>query len=130
MELNRQALARLPIDDDYPFFTREMFSFPEPLRVENSFESLVVHFGLSLKSAGPIVESEDWLAWRSKFEHLLRQMYWIEAVMHLKCELYGDYSCYWTPDKFAFDAPVSNWSYRMFQHGMPTRLSLEAFDDA
>ncbi|MEZ0372178.1 MAG: hypothetical protein ACAI44_24030 [Candidatus Sericytochromatia bacterium] len=125
-EFNRQAIASLPLLDTFPFLTRDVFAYPAVIRAENSYQSLVIPFGLSLKSMGPELETDFWLSWRQKFEKLLRQMCWQQASVQVIPELYQSYSCYWTPDEVSQDRPIEAWTYKIFRHSLPEGLEIEA----
>ena len=47
-DLNREALAAVPEDDDWPWVVRGIFAFPAPYP-EGTYRRQVIHFGLSIK---------------------------------------------------------------------------------
>src|SRR5690606_24732243 len=73
---NRQAVMRLPQADAWPFLCREMFSVPGDDLMGGTYHTQVIHFGMSYRA----VEYE-WEHWISKFEALLRNMYWVNATV-------------------------------------------------
>ncbi len=77
------ALESLPLEDEYPFFTRNLFSvtasrYPMP----GVYKEVVVHFGLTIKDV-----ANDWDVWLDKFESFLEMFEWKEARLHLELEL-------------------------------------------
>lgn len=87
---NRQVMLTLPSADDWPYVSREMFSIP---RIEvglDNYHTEVIHFGASYKA----IEYE-WSQWMTQFEHLLSQLYWVSAVVHLETELAGTHTFTW-----------------------------------
>lgn len=87
---NRRAIHQLPAADDWPFLCREMFAVPGDDLMGGTFETQVIHFGMSYRG----VEYE-WKSWVEKFEALLRRMYWVSAVVHLETELSGIHTFVW-----------------------------------
>lgn len=87
---NRRAIHLLPAADDWPFLCREMFAVPGDDLMGGTFETQVIHFGMSYRG----VEYE-WKSWVEKFESLLRRMYWVSAVVHLETELSGIHTFVW-----------------------------------
>ncbi|PKM21579.1 MAG: hypothetical protein CVV10_08645 [Gammaproteobacteria bacterium HGW-Gammaproteobacteria-14] len=87
---NRAAILSLPTADGWPFLCREMFSVPGEDLMGGTYHTQVIHFGMSYRA----VEYE-WEHWISKFESLLRGMYWVNAVVHLETELAGHHTFIW-----------------------------------
>ncbi len=79
---NKAVINSIPdINDDWPFFTKRMFSVL-PLRTsfnENipQYDSLVISFGASYKNMY-ILEAE----WINKFEALLKKLCWESAIVY------------------------------------------------
>lgn len=90
---NRQVLARLPGADGWPFLCREMFATSGEDVFSGTYQTQVIHFGMSYRA----VEYE-WEQWVRKFEALLRNMYWANAVVHLETELAGHHTFIWESD--------------------------------
>jgi hypothetical protein len=88
--VNKKAILSLPLVDDWPFLTQEMFSVPRFQMQDMAGQTNVVHFGMSYKG----VEYE-WNQWVSKFEALLKVMYWQSAVVHLETEISGLHTFMW-----------------------------------
>lgn len=88
---NLAVLDALPEVDDWPPLVRGMFSAPdlEPLR--GTHRAQVIHFGASFKN----FEQEDRSQWTSKFEDLLRRLYWFSAQFHIITELEGRIEIRW-----------------------------------
>lgn len=87
---NRRALNRLPQADAFPFLCREMFAVPGPDLIGGTYQTQVIHFGMSYRA----VEYE-WEHWVGKFESLLKDMYWVNAVVHLETEYAGLHTFVW-----------------------------------
>lgn len=86
---NKTIIDSLPLMDQWPPLSIEMFSFCENTPGTDPTPNLeysgrIIHFGANLKS----VESE-WKEWRTKFESLLSKLFWLEAHVHFKTE-YGE----------------------------------------
>lgn len=78
---NLQALSALPEEDDmWPFLSRSMFS-SSTNSIQTTYKSQIIHFGASFKQ----IEGA-WEEWLTKFEALLRHMYWDEVHLHLVAE--------------------------------------------
>lgn len=110
--LNRAVINTLPKTDQWPFFTRSMFSYPGNDVVSGRYRRQIIHFGASLKQ----VES-DWEEWLSKFESLLKRLYWQEAKLHLETELVGNHTYIWvgkfdmTNPYYQVYAPTTEWTF-------------------
>ncbi|MGB1221756.1 MAG: hypothetical protein ACPG43_09460, partial [Alcanivoracaceae bacterium] len=89
-EHNARALAALPDADGWPFLCREMFSVPGDDVLTGQYQTQVIHFGMSYRA----VEYE-WEHWLAKFEALLKDMYWVTAVVHLETEFAGHHTFVW-----------------------------------
>jgi hypothetical protein len=89
-EHNARALAALPDADGWPFLCREMFSVPGDDVLTGQYKTQVIHFGMSYRA----VEYE-WEHWLAKFEALLKDMYWVTAVVHLETEFAGHHTFVW-----------------------------------
>ena len=87
---NRRVVRELPRADAWPFLCREMFAVPGDDLMSGTFQTQVIHFGMSYRA----VEYE-WDQWVRKFEELLKQMYWVNAVVHLETELAGHHTFQW-----------------------------------
>jgi hypothetical protein len=89
---NWSAIQELPssLDDDWPFLSREMFSMPGPDVYSGTYHTQLIHFAASYNS----VEYE-WERWISRFEAMLRSMYWLSATVHLETELSGKHTFSW-----------------------------------
>ena len=94
-EHNLRILRCLPSGDGWPFLCREMFSAPGADVFSGTFQTQVIHFGMSYRA----VEYE-WEQWVKKFESLLRSMYWTNAVVHLETELAGHHTFIWESDSY------------------------------
>ena len=92
---NRQVIDTLPGADGWPFLCRDMFSVPGADLFSGQYQTQVIHFGMSYRA----VEYE-WDQWMAQFEALLKQMYWINAVVHLETAFSGHHTFIWDcPDE-------------------------------
>lgn len=89
-DANRKAMLSLPKSEEWPFLCQEMFAIPQMDVHAEAYLTDVMHFGASYRA----IEYE-WSSWIEKFEHLLNQMYWVSAVVHLETELYGTHTFTW-----------------------------------
>lgn len=110
--LNREMIASLPEEDDWPFLTRGMFAVPDDSR-QGTYRTQVIHFGASLKEV-----EDDWAAWLSKFEALLRRLFWVSAKLHLEAERGGSHTYQWVAEPDQIDRwlgepplPVARWTF-------------------
>jgi hypothetical protein len=101
-EHNKAVIEGLPLRDEWPPVSREMFSLTEgdPVLPGPSldYKARIIHFGASLKQ----VESE-WGEWRAKFERLLSQLYFYEARVHLNSDGMGQQLACWGLDIMKYD---------------------------
>ena len=110
-KLNRLAIDALTISDTHPTFSRAMFNMPPLSYDAGCYKNQIISFGASIK------ELEDqWAAWLTKFEGLLRHMYWEKAVVYLDSERYGERQYEYenkNSDPFTSNPQNSmdNWSY-------------------
>jgi hypothetical protein len=113
-DLNREALAQLPEGDDWPWVVRDVFALPAPYP-QGTYRRQIIHFGLSLKD-----EPHDrgvWDVWLSKFEKVLRRLYWWSATLHLQTDFEKPRIFEWTPTEAAMarlyddpPQPITEWS--------------------
>jgi hypothetical protein len=76
------ALEMLPLQDDYPPLTRNMFSLTSSrYGIPGLYKELVIHFGLTVKDI-----EERWDVWLDKFESVLEIVDWEGARAHLEFE--------------------------------------------
>jgi hypothetical protein len=111
--LNRAVIEGLPEGDDYPPLTRSLFTVPMDYGKPGGgfYRRQIIHFGASFNHL-----SDFWHIWLTKFEALLRRLYWVEAHLHLDIELYGQHAYAWralsTP--FFLDPPAltTEWHFQ------------------
>jgi len=117
-ELNREAIASLvgSEDDSWPWLNRSMFALPGPWP-QGTYVGQVIHFGASIKDDAYELTFKD--LWLSKFEAVLRKLYWSSACVFIESD-FGDKNIDWVPTEDAFSKmydeqmPASNWSRREF----------------
>ncbi|WP_114779436.1 hypothetical protein [Botryobacter ruber] len=59
----------------------------------------LIHFGANFKSI-----EHEWEEWKTKFENLLTQLYWLEADVHFKTEYAGIQPFSWSLDLLKWTA--------------------------
>ena len=98
--LNKYVIDNLPTtDSDFPWITNKMFLVPDPDK-DNMYREQVIVFGASYKSV-----EHEWNIWLSKFESILKQLYWSSATIHLETVLVGNHKYEWV---FDIDQ-IDNW---------------------
>lgn len=112
-DLNREAIAKVPEDDDWPWVVRGIFALPAPYP-QGLYRRQVIHFGLSLKDDP--VDPKIWDVWLGKFEAVLRRLYWFSVVAHVQTDNGPSKVFEWVPTELAlgrlYDYPpvaVSKW---------------------
>jgi hypothetical protein len=112
-DLNREALATLPEDDDWPWVVRGIFALPAPYP-QGTYRSQVIHFGLSIKDEP--TDRSIWNVWLVKFEAVLRRLYWWSATVLLETEFEPPRLFEWLPTQRAMDRlladppePITGW---------------------
>ncbi|ASK34192.1 hypothetical protein CEK62_07250 [Alcanivorax sp. N3-2A] len=87
---NRRAIRGLPDAQERPFLCQDMFAITGDHATGAGYQTQVIHFGMSYRA----VEYE-WQQWISQFERLLKQMYWVSAVVHLETDFAGFHTFLW-----------------------------------
>lgn len=95
---NNRILAHLPLSDNWPPLTRNMFAATNNHKNESpgsmlEYTGRLIHFGASTKSI-----EHEWMEWQQKFERLLTSLYWLEATVHVKTELNDIDTFNWSVD--------------------------------
>lgn len=88
--INCDALLDLSDADTFPYLTASMFSIPEEDLEHGTYQTQVIHFAASYQAV-----EYHWEQWMSKFEALLKKMYWVSATVHLETELSGKHTFFW-----------------------------------
>ncbi len=112
-KLNMEIIKRLPDEDEYPYLSRRMFSAPPASYYRGTFRAQVIHFGGSMKG----LEWSEVDIWVSKFESLLKKLYWFSAVAHVEPEIDSSYRFTWLPkyapvtihEEYGKLLPVTEW---------------------
>jgi hypothetical protein len=86
-EENAAIIASLPEEDTWPYLTRDLFAVPQQ---KHSYNGQIISFGTMYSG----VEG-DWEQWLSKFDSVLRRMYWDDAHVYLQSEVWGAYHYVW-----------------------------------
>jgi len=133
-ESNRRAIEALPIADEWPALTSSMFAITgkgEGSHTTPQYRGRVIHFGASYKEL-----LDSFATWRSKFEALLRRLYWDDAAVMVHTEWWGHYVFEWMPTAATADGfrenpprPVSEWSFRGWRLGNPGDIEELTSDD-
>jgi hypothetical protein len=112
-DLNREALAAVPEDDDWPWVVRGIFALPAPYP-EGTYRRQVIHFGLSIKDDP--TDRRIWDVWLGKFERVLRGLYWWSAAAHLSTDFEPPRVFEWVPTEAAMGRlyddppqPIAEW---------------------
>jgi hypothetical protein len=110
---NLQAISALPEEDTWPFLSRSMFS-SSTNSIQTTYKSQIIHFGASFKQI-----EWAWEEWLTKFEALLRKMYWDEVHLHLLSEAWNASSVHYVwkdedEEKAIYPDhadPVARWTF-------------------
>lgn len=90
LRTNRRVLLDLPDFSACTLLYRDMFSIPNSSINAGGFYSAMMHFGAPYEG----VEYE-WDLWLEAFEHMLEQMYFMTAVVHLETPYSGTHTHIW-----------------------------------
>lgn len=95
---NNRIIENLPVNDNWPPLSREMFAVTNNHKSQISgtyleYTGRLIHFGASFKSI-----EHEWLDWKTKFENLLTRLYWLDAHVHLQTEYNHLESFRWSVD--------------------------------
>ena len=113
-KLNKSIVDNLPLETEWPPLNKTMFSTPLAMPGPSFHRAQIIHFGASFKN----FDTTDHRKWISKFEELLKKMYWWDAVVHFDIEMYGKYEHKWTANDNAIKEmrtltpkPIADWVY-------------------
>jgi len=98
---NEHVINSMPINDKWPPICREMFSLSKNQGLEGpnlEYSGRIIHFGANLKSV-----EYDRLELKSKFEALLKNLYWTNAWLHLKTEYSVLETFHWRVDLLKYE---------------------------
>jgi hypothetical protein len=118
---NGEVLATLvhPEADQWPWLNRSMFSLPGPWP-QGTYQQQVIHFGASIKDDAPHENTFEEL-WLSKFEALLRKLYWFGACVIIESDFGPPKYIEWLPTTDAISRmvggelqPISDWERRVY----------------
>ena len=98
--LNHAVIMELPEIDVVPPLARTMFTFSNTgEHSQNTYRGRVIYFGGSYHSIWA-----EWEEWLTKFECLLRRLYWEHASLVLVSEYFGTHHYFWDA---AEESPMS-----------------------
>jgi hypothetical protein len=113
-KLNKNVIENLPNENDFPSIIKSMFISPLTLAGPTFHRHQIITFGASFKNFDDL----DHRLWISKFELLLKRMYWLDVIAHFDIELYGKYEHRWTATETAIKEmrtlnpkPITDWVY-------------------
>ncbi|WP_208306288.1 hypothetical protein [Hymenobacter defluvii] len=99
---NRKVIGNLPIKDEWPPLTRNMFAITHcdlnRPGINYAYSGRIIHFGANFKSI-----EHEWREWKDKFENLLTRLYWLSAAVHFKTE-------YTDIQTFTWEIDLDKWS--------------------
>lgn len=97
-DLNSEAVAAVPADDDWPWVVRGIFALPAPYP-HGTYRRQIIHFGLSIKDEP--ADRGVWDVWLGKFEDVLRRLYWWSAAAHIATDFEPPRVVEWAPTEAA-----------------------------
>lgn len=89
---NINIINNLPLEDVYPPLTRNMFHIISNLQDKAQFDSQLIKIGASIKE----FEGTDWEEWLTKFQNLLRKLFWSSVHLQVITELGGSFEYKWS----------------------------------
>ena len=125
-DLNAKVILSLPSDDNHPWVDGCIFALPGDYP-NGTYRRQIIHFGLSIKDDPNDLEKflEVWL---SKFEDILKQLYWVSARLHIDRD-FGSLEYEWSASEVARaglladpPSPTTDWHRELREMG-PRKLS-------
>lgn len=110
--INAAIIQALPDrDTEFPWINRSMFSIPNG---QGTFREQIITFGASYKTL-----EYGWHLWIEKFEGLLKQLFWYDAIIHAEFEVMGSYQYNWEANLAHMDhwhqevpEPIKEWQFK------------------
>jgi hypothetical protein len=112
-DLNAKVISSLPCDDNHPWVDRSIFALPGDYP-NGTYRRQIMHFGLSIKD-NPYDLDKFIVEWLSKFESILKQLYWVSARLHIDRD-FGSSEYEWSASEAARAGlladpprPITDW---------------------
>ena len=116
--LNAKVINSLPSDDDYPWVDGSMFAMPGDYP-NGTYRRQAIHFGLTIKDEPNDLDGFI-KAWLTKFEAILKQLYWFSARLHVERDFSLECQYLWMPSESSLAAlreeiprPITQWDRRI-----------------
>jgi len=118
-KLNESIIEQIPEEDEYPFLTKSMFSYPDSEPTRGTYRAKIIHFGGTQKG----LMWNEVPVWVDKFEKLLSELYWFEAVAHIWTDYVdGCYMYWWNADDSIIESyrnskpiPTNKWKRKIIK---------------
>ena len=111
---NKSVILALPSTDEPPYLVKEMFAISEYNQVSLQYGFQIIHFGASYKNL-----EDEWPLWLAKFEQLLRQLHWGQAVVRIESDSVGSHEYRWraqaadrNSSATGLRTPVTEWEFK------------------
>lgn len=116
-EHNKQKIDNLPnsYENNEHLLIRPLFHVPMPNEFPNNRNrGGFYHYQMITIGAGYNGIMSLWDEWMREFNKLLKQLYWHEAVIHLRCEIQGTWDFTWKADiaplRLSPPQVIENWT--------------------
>lgn len=133
--INESTINSLPAEDEWPCLTRSMFALPSGWP-HGTYREQIIHFGLSMKNEKSSAQDSSVdlpvgttfnndaasFIWTTKFERLLRSLFWFGATLHINAEFERRIVLFYRPTSVAIEGmlsekplPISEWERKHFE---------------
>ncbi|MEL1242987.1 hypothetical protein AAEO56_01825 [Flavobacterium sp. DGU11] len=99
---SRSFISTLKNDDSYPWIRKGMFGFG-PKERPYYYERPIIGFAANYKALEP-----HFTAFIIKFEHVLRNIHFLDVKLQMETEYFGTYNFYWRSKTHYADAKVED----------------------